>query len=128
MKKLTFGSLVFLMFCGLIISLPVLADPILGKVTAYTVQCDGTARSLANSSPALARNIVSFRFFVPSANAVFIGGSDVNTTVGAGGKGMPYCSTAGTCVKDTDTIDGTPSEVYCRSGSTVQVVVFAGAK
>jgi hypothetical protein len=128
MKKMTFASLVFLIFCGLLIALPAFADPILGKMTAYTIQCDGTARSLKNTAQTINKNIVSFRFFVPSANAVFFGGSDVNTTVGSGGKGMPYCSTAGTCVKDTDTIDGNPAEVYCKSGSTVQVVVFAGVK
>jgi hypothetical protein len=129
MKKMTFASLAFLLICGLLIALPAFADPILGRMTSYTVACSGTARTLANSAQTLNRNIVSFRFFVPSGTAVFIGDSNVNTTVGSGGTGMPYCSSAGNCVADTDTIDGNPANLYCRTaGSTIQVVVLAGVK
>lgn len=127
MRKFTVFSAVFLFLMVMLITVPAIADPIVGRSQAYTVQCDGTARSLALSGNTLNRSIVSFRFFVPGSNAVFIGGSDVNTTVGSGGTGMPYCSTS-SCTGATDTIDGNPANFFCRSGSTVQVVVLGGVR
>lgn len=121
---------IFLTILGLLIfAYPVLADPILGGFRVYTVSCDGTTKTLAPSdavtAPNKKRSFVSFRWWVNSATPVFIGDSDVATT----STGMPYCTDTASCVLATDTADGNPANLHCKTGgSSVNVLVFGGVK
>ena len=95
-----------------------LADS-LSKGTSYEIACDTTAVRLSPTT-----QYSAFRFWVNSSTPVYVGGSDVNTSTA----GMPYCTDTAACVLATDSIDGNPSEFWCRAGSAVTVKVIAGGK
>lgn len=62
-----------------------------------------------------------------STTVVCIGGSDVNTTVTAGGKCWPVCTTAASCKYDVYTARASPAAVYLKVASSTQaVLVHAG--
>jgi hypothetical protein len=104
-------------------AIPALADPVLGSFKVYQVTCNGTAAKMGPSN--YSKQIVSFRWWVNSATPVFVGGSDVNTT----DKGFPYCTDTASCALATDTADGPPSELWCRTaGSSVIVTIFGGPR
>lgn len=89
----------------------------LGRIRAYQVACTTTATAISDG-----HSQSSGLIWNNSATAVYLGGSDVNTTT----TGFPICTNTASCLRADMPIDA--KYLYCRvaAGSTT-VTVLAGA-
>lgn len=96
-----------------------LADT-LGFVRVYTFTCTTTGQKIVPSSGRTGSR--SMRVWNNSATSVFLGGSDVATTL----TGYPICTNTANCEAAGMTLDANPV-VFCRvAAGTVDVLVFQG--
>lgn len=91
-----------------------LADS-LGYARAYQVTCGTTVGKMCRSGYC---QFQAFKFSVPAASTIYLGGSDVNTTT----TGYEYAGAR------EESIDGNPGAFYCTAASDVTVTVLAGRK
>lgn len=98
-----------------------LADS-LGIARSYEVAC-GTSATRLRPADGLS-GFAAFKVWNNSATAVYLGGSDVDTST----KGYPICTTS-SCDGASLPVDGKPDVFFCRvaSGSTT-VKILAGGK
>lgn len=95
-----------------------LSDP-LGRLRVYTFACGtSAAQVLPTGAP---RSAKAMRLWNNSTTPVFLGGADVNTST----LGWPICTDTAVCEQASFPIDSNPV-VYCVTGSTVNIKVFAG--
>jgi hypothetical protein len=115
MKRYIFVALVTFMFSSGAFALA----NTLGFVRVFQLSCDGTVRKIV---PASGRTgSLAVLLWNSTSTAVFIGGSDVNTTT----TGIPICSSS-SCVSSSLSIDSNPV-LYCQTaGSTVTLTVLQG--
>lgn len=89
----------------------------LSRVRTYQVDC-GTVTPKQLSPVGGYQPVGAFKF-KNGANALFLGGSDVNATT----KGYPYAAS------EVDAIDASPGAVWClTTGGTSTVTIFAGTQ
>lgn len=89
----------------------------LGHLRAFQVSCGTTAALLSDGLP-----ISSALILNNSATAVYLGGSDVDTTT----HGFPICTNTAACLRPDMPLDGKRLSCIVASGS-VTVTVLAGA-
>lgn len=89
----------------------------LSRVRTYQIDC-GTVTAKQLSPVGGYQPVGAFKF-KNGANALFLGGSDVNATT----KGYPYAAS------EVDAIDASPGAVWClTTGGTSTVTIFAGTQ
>jgi hypothetical protein len=96
-----------------------LSDP-LASIRSFRFTC-GTAALVIKPSAGVA-SAKAMRFLNLSATPVYLGGSDVTTDTT---KGYPICTDTAACDGAAFPVDSNPV-VYCRAGSSVNLVVMSG--
>lgn len=89
----------------------------LSRVRTYQIDCVTTGAT--KLSPVGGYQPVGAFKLKNGANALFLGGSDVNVTT----KGFPYAAS------EIESIDSSPGAVFCiTTGGTSTVTIFAGSQ
>lgn len=103
------------------VSASALAEPV-GEYQVWSHACTTTAGRV--TSPTVGKSFKTFQLWNNSATPVFFGGSDVDTTTGAGATGWPICNNTAVCPRAFQEVDGLPTNLHCKAGSTVQVLIW----
>lgn len=98
-----------------------LADPV-GEYQVWSHAC-GTSVSRI-TSPTVGKSFKTFQMWNNSATPVFFGASDVDTVTGASATGWPICNDTAVCPRAFQEIDGIPTSLHCKAGSTIQVLIW----
>lgn len=91
-----------------------------GQVRVWQQSCTSTAAAIKPSSAPTTYS--SLRIMNNNSGAVYIGGSDVNTST----KGYPLCTTAATCPEFALSLPALAGVPYCVAGSATTITVIAG--
>jgi hypothetical protein len=99
-----------------------LSDPV-GEYQVFVHACTGATSRI--ESPTTGKSFKAFQLWNNSTTPVFFGGSDVNTATDGTAKGWPICTNTAACPRAFQEVDGIPTSLYCKAGSSVNILIWA---